>query len=175
MHRPLHTHTLVKLVSFAAIVWLLFSALTSRGESLNVDAARTYLTRYEGYRLTAYEDREWTWSAGIGHSLGYGPPRRMTYTRAEVEAWFQSDLRVALAAARVSVRDFDQLPQDVQLVVVGLIWCVGPTGFAQFKDFRLALSHKAYNAAHISLALSKWAQQVGPARRNDALRVLGSH
>lgn len=135
------------------------------------DAMRAYLIRYEGYRLTPYRDGN-HWAVGVGHSLTAHRQAVRAYSRVEVERFLWTDLSWSLDACRRGVRDFDDLPHEVQLLCVGVAFTVGRTGFERFRQFRLALSHRAYNAAAHELRWSKWFTQVSAARANAAVRVL---
>ncbi len=142
---------------------------------LNTDLVMVEMTLWEGHRLTPYPDAG-GWSVGIGHSLTqHGEPVKRTYTRLEVRQLFYHDLAVAYEAARAGVSDFDDLPDDVRLLTLGVIWGVGPTGFERFRAFRLALSYRSYDLAANELGLSRWYQQVSPRRANAALHTLRSH
>lgn len=156
-------------------VVLCLCATITRAAPVFIDRAWREMVKWEGNKTTPYRDAG-GWSVGVGHNLtAHGQPVKSAYTRAEVYQLFLHDLAVSLEAARAGVRDFDDLPQDVQLVVLGVIWGVGPTGFTRFHSFRLALSYRAYSSATTELASSKWARQVSAARYNVAIRVLRSH
>jgi hypothetical protein len=96
------------------------------------------------------------------------------YTHQEVIDFFEQDYNQMVASARRLVVDFDKLPEPAQLVVINLMWSVGPTGFAKFKNFRLALKYRAFNLARAELIDSKWAGQVQPERLHWALASLKS-
>lgn len=133
------------------------------------------LTRWEGHRLVPYKDGD-GFSVGVGHSLTrHGEPVRRVYTRAEVYQLFLRDLAVSIEVARAGVRDFDDLPDEVQLVVLNVVWSVGPTGFMRFKDLRFDLSHRLFDAAATELGVSRWHSQVSAARADWAINTLRSY
>ncbi len=167
--------SLARWVSLLASLWLTASGLcvqpTPPG-SLSLDTIRAYLVQWEGYSLTPYRDGP-GYSVGIGHSLFANREKVRPYSRAEVERFFYRDTSWVIDACRLGITGFDQLPTDVRLVCIGLAFGVGRTGFARFHQFRLALSHRAYNAAAHELGLSKWyRQQVSPARARAAYNTL---
>ena len=130
------------------------------------------LVRFEGYKVIPYRDGN-HWVIGVGHSLtGHKETVKKSYSYEEIRNYFLSDYAEALATCRRLVDDFDRLPEPIQLLCLNLVWSVGPTGFSKFKNFRLALKYCAYSTARIELALSKWASQVQPARRDWALNQL---
>ncbi len=144
----------------------------------SLDVTRRALITWEGYRDRPYKDGD-GWSVGVGHSLtahGEHGIWKRPYTAAEIERLYVKDYCVSIDTARRCVRDFDGLPQDVQLVVIGLVWTVGPTGFERFKSFRLALGMRAFNAAAHELHYTQpWASQVGARRRDAYVQTLLHH
>jgi hypothetical protein len=153
----------------------LLCAATAYAAPVSTDHAYADLVRWEGHKLVPYRDQD-GWSVGVGHALTmHGEPVKRSYTRAEVYQLFLHDFAVSKEVCRAGIRDFDRLPEDVQLVALGLAWGVGPTGFMRFRSFRLALSYRAYEAAVTELATSRWARQVSAARLNAAIHVLRSH
>lgn len=131
------------------------------------------LLKFEGRRLIPYQEKNGTdWVVGIGHNLSARRQKVRAYTDKEVYQFFQSDYAEMVKAARRLVVDFDDLPDAAQLVVINLLWSVGPTGFARFKNFRFALKYRAFNHARIELIDSKWASQVQPERLDWAVKSL---
>ena len=131
------------------------------------------LLRFEGCRLVPYQEKGGTdWVVGIGHNLTARRQRVRNYTKQEVVELFNQDYDETVIAARRLVTDFDELPEAAQLVVINLMWSVGPTGFAKFKNFRLALKYRAFNLARSELIHSKWATQVQPERLEWATKCL---
>lgn len=151
--------------------FLLFILLAAQVIAVPLDKLRQEMVRWEGYRLSPYRDGS-GYAVGIGHNLTAHGEEVRTYTAAEVEAFFKSDIQWAIAACRNGIDNFDDLPDDVQIVCISVAFTVGRTGFQRFKDFRLAMSYRAYNAAATELRLSKWAAQVSPSRRDHHIDVL---
>ena len=132
------------------------------------------LSGWESFCLTPYNDGAHK-SVGLGHNLSaHKEALKPSYTQIELMTFFRSDLATSLRAARAGVRDFDDLPDEVQLAVVGLIWTVGPTGFFKFKNLRLALSMRAFDGAASELWDSKWRTQISMERFNYYFNVLKS-
>lgn len=145
---------------------------TTHAAPLTIDRAYIAMVTWEGHRLVPYKDRD-GWSVGVGHALTmHGEPVRRAYTRAEVYQLFLHDFAVSQEVCRAGVRDFDGLPEEVQLVALSVAWTCGPTGFMAFRDFRRALSRRAWTASATALYLSRWYGQVSPARANAAIATL---
>lgn len=137
---------------------------------------RASLLHWEGLRLTPYRDSDGrSVCVGIGHNLSaHRQVPKARYTAAEVEAFYEADLRLALRSARQVLRDFDSLPEAVRQVVAGLIWQVGPAGFQRFTAFHTAINWRAWDSAAAALRDSRWYQQTPVARATWALAVLRS-
>lgn len=152
---------------------LLFLLCVAPAVASPTDAAYlAYLTKVEGYCTVPYQSAG-DWHVGIGHDLSaHGEHPRASYTAAEIKHLFQHDLVIAIMTCRDGVRDFDSLPNDVQLVTVGLAFNCGPLGFRRWTGFRFALGHRAFNAAASEVGQSLWARQVGASRFNGVIHVL---
>lgn len=81
------------------------------------DAGRSLLKRWEGLRLTAYQDTNGTWTIGWGHTKTARPD--MAITEAEAEHLLTQDLRWAEAAIdRLVTVDLT----DCQFAAL-VVWC----------------------------------------------------
>ena len=130
-----------------------------------------YLREWEGVRSVVYRDAG-GYSVGVGHWLGRARPAKTHYTQIEILSLFYRDLAIHHQACRRGIRDFDELPKEVQKLCLGLAWTVGPAGFRRFTNFRRAISHRAYQSAAAELVDSRWWSQVSPARRMASYRTL---
>lgn len=138
---------------------------------------RAHISVWEGYRLRPYTDPSGdAVCVGIGHNLTAHRQRvKWQYTDAEVLALFHDDYTEAVRTARRSVYQFDTLPDDIQTLVLAMVFTLGPTGFHRWAAFRLALSTRSYTAAARELFRSKWAGQVGGRRAGAYWGVLVNH
>ncbi len=152
----------------------LFALLVSQlAAAPSIAAVRAHLIEWEGYRTTPYRDGLNGYSVGIGHNLTvHQETPRAHYSAIQIERLFLRDYSIALDAIRAAIPDFDNLPKDAQLVLIGVVWGTGPTGFARFKDLIFSVNHKAWNAAHNALYWSKWRVQVGEKRAQAYIAVL---
>ncbi len=158
------------------LLWLMLClVVTATAAPLSTDTVYATMVRWEGHKVVPYRDQD-GWSVGVGHALSrHGEPVKRAYTRAEVYRLFVRDYAVSLEICRAGVSGFDGLPEDVRLVCLNVAWGCGPSGFMAFKDLRRSLSRRAYTAAATSLYLSRWYQQVSPARANWAVNTLRSY
>ncbi len=161
---------------FQLICLSLLTILSAAAKPIPQHALFTHLRAFEGYSLTPYTDRDGSMCVGIGHNLtAHHEPIKRLYTDAEVCALFVKDLRAALDTCRVGVADFDELPENTQMIAVGLFWTVGRTGFMRFTRFREALSAQDYAIAAEELRRSKWFGQVSSQRSLEYIRALWAH
>lgn len=165
---------LVSMHRFLTVALLFAATSICRAVPVTYSEARTYLVQWEGYKTTPYRDGPaGHYSVGIGHSLtANGEVPRARYSPTQIERYFAADLSWALDACRAGVRRFDDLPKDIQLVALSVAFTTGRTGFHRFTNFRRALSWRAYDAAAVELADSKWRTQVSVSRFNHCVRVL---
>ncbi len=160
--------TLSRLLITAILIWLCSQGLHGQ----TIDQARAYLTQWEGRTTSVVTRANGERVVGIGHNTAFDRSVKSVYSDREIEALFNHDYVIAMGAARRGVRDFDGLPLDVRLVVVGLVWCCGPTGFQRFVELRRCLSSRFYEGAAVELVDSKWWHDVSARRANAALKTL---
>jgi GH24 family phage-related lysozyme (muramidase) len=168
-----HHHTFLRFASFLAILWLLAHAARLVGAQIpQLQSDRQSLEHWEGVRSRPYRDKN-AWCVGIGHSLtAHFEPVKSLYSTAEIEAFYSSDYADTLRIARKSVKDFDGLPTAARMVIVNVIWTVGPTGFMKLRSFRAALSRRDYWLAASYLQKTKWRADVGVDRSEWAIQTL---
>lgn len=145
---------------------LLFAAPTLFAAP-SLDAIKAHIAHWEGFSLAPYNRSikgvVVETSVGYGHNLrAHGEPIRL-YTQEEVDAFFARDVEDALRACR-HIKDFDRLPDQVQLCCIGIAFSTGPTGFSKWKGLRRALNGRLYELAGYEIASSVWARQVGQTR-----------
>lgn len=128
----------------------------------------SHLIRYEGLRLRPYKLHH-VWHIGVAHAMRSGEWTTSIARERAIEL-FRADLDTAIRAAQ-RLTFFDRHPPSVRVVIVGLIYNVGATGFARFRDFRAALEVGDYEGAARELRESKWARQVGN-RADDYAYIL---
>ncbi len=117
---------------------------------------RAHVISEEGYRFKPYLLRG-QWHVGVGHKLS-APGRPLV--RYEIEHLLAKDLKVAGDAAYSHVKHFSRHPKPVRIMLVGLAYTVGPTGFRQFVLFRAAIDAYDYRLAAYELGASDWARQL---------------
>lgn len=164
---PPRSNNWAALIVVAVLLWL---AIGARAAVTDADVYN-HLAQFEGWRDAPYQLRG-VWHVGLGHNLTAHGQKVRFYSRIELESFARADIAAARQTCRTFVWCFDELPDTVQIVTMGLAFNVGRAGFAQFTGLRLALKWRAWNLAYTELGLSKWAQQVSPIRASYYLRTL---
>lgn len=145
--------------------------LITRSQAQTLSEAQIYLKHWEGYKLTPYHCPSGNLTVGIGHKLKR-EEIKTKYTDFEVYRFFVWDYAIAKEVAEKTFKNFNSHPEDVKLVLISIIFTVGPKGITKFKNLIIALQYKSYEVAAIELADSKWFYQVGATRANHHYRTL---
>lgn len=144
---------------------------------LTADDAMEFIEDHEGIRYRTYRDSRGKKTVGVGFNLQAPGARQMlaslgidyrkvksghtTLTQDQVESLFAAKTEEALAGARRNIANFDDLPKDIQLVVVDMIYNLGVRGFLKFDDMVTALRRGDYGTMANAMWRSAWRRQVG--------------
>lgn len=144
---------------------------------LSIDDAMEFIEDHEGIRYRTYKDSKGKRTIGVGFNLQSPGAKKMIsslginyekvksgkliLTQDQIEKLFEKKTEEALSGARRNIDNFDNLPKDIQLVVVDMIYNLGVTGFMNFEDVVSALSKKDYKTMAKAMWASNWRKQVG--------------
>lgn len=154
---------------------VLFLLLAGIAQAQSLSEVRAFLIKYEGYREAVYLDAGGYRTVGIGHNLTahrQAGSVGTVLTRERIEVYFRDDLHRATASLRKNLKNYDLLPKDVKLVLISLVWTVGPEGFTKFKVLRNMIDRRSYHLAAAALQDSLWWKQVGPRRAREHYLML---
>lgn len=121
-----------------------------------IDNIRDMLKRDEGVRAFPYFDTVGKLTVGVGRNLtdvGLSPE--------EIDLLLDNDIRVAEALCVKRVLGFGLLSVPRKAVLVNLMFNLGPTRLAGFKNFLAAVGEGRYADAAAELLDSTYAKQVG--------------
>lgn len=153
--------------------FVLFGTNISEGTPVNNDHSeiRSFISNFEGgARNKPYRDSRGFWTVGIGHKLTEADKRaaggqiKPLYSTAEIEAFWQNDLSRAIQGAKnfCFPSRLDQMPQEIQALLIDMAFNLGEKGLMGFKRFRAALVEKGdFLGASKELRDSKWYGQTG--------------
>ena len=154
---------------------------------MNRMLAELLIRKHEGVRYVVGDTEATT---GIGFNLnqegadtrlkavGADPAKvrsgEVQLTESQVSGLFKVDLNDAIGTAHVIFDDFSDHPEDVQAVIVDMIFNLGPSGFAGFTKTIDAFKRKDYCTAAAQMGDSKWAAQVPNRARENISIVMNS-
>lgn len=121
-----------------------------------IDIARTQLRIDEGVRTKPYIDTVGKLSIGVGRNLddvGVRPD--------EIALMLENDLAEAEKAARILVKNFDELSPMRKAVVLNMAFNLGINKLGQFVNTLRAINEGRFGAAADGMKASKWYGQVG--------------
>jgi GH24 family phage-related lysozyme (muramidase) len=119
----------------------------------------------EGYRTDIYLDHLGYPTVGIGHLIlktdaEYGKPVGTKITDARVTELFLSDIESSIKDAKKLFVNFDTCSDDIQRILVNMVFNLGYTRFSKFKKFKAAIESRNWKQAAIEGADSLWYKQV---------------
>lgn len=139
-------------------------------------ATANLVRQNEGVRYTVYTDTVGKLTIGIGFNLQRSGARdrvravganydqicsgSSALTEAQVNGLFALDLEDAIRDGAALVENFTDHPEEIQTVIVDMIFNLGAQGFQKFEKTIAALEAKDYAAAAAQMADSVWAAQV---------------
>lgn len=132
---------------------------------MNKDRLREELADDEGCKLEIYLDHLGLPTFGIGHLVReddpeHGEPVGTPVSDERVRQVFALDIAVTLEDCKRLYADFDDLPEEAQLVIANMCFNLGYPRLSKFKDMRAAVNERAWNAAADAMVDSRWHDQV---------------
>jgi lysozyme len=132
---------------------------------MNLERLRKELEIDEGVRYTIYLDHLGYPTFGIGHlvidtDVESGQPIGTEISDSRVQEVFETDVLSVISDCNKLYDDFDELPEEVQLIVANMMFNMGRTRLSKFKGMKRGVDSKDWNAAADEMVDSKWYQQV---------------
>lgn len=134
-----------------------------------IEQAKDVIRQEEGYRAKAYQDSLGIWTIGYGTNL-----QQLLITKELAESFLTSDVIRAYACCRRIIKDFDDLPVDVQVALINMGYNLGCDGLGGFKKMIAAVNGRDYHTAADEVMNSLYAKQV-PLRAIRISRTLLSY
>jgi GH24 family phage-related lysozyme (muramidase) len=119
----------------------------------------------EGYSNEIYLDHLGYPTVGIGHLIlktdaEYGKPVGTKVTDARVTELFLSDIEGSVKDTKKLFANFETCSEDIQRVLVNMMFNLGFTRFSKFKKFKAAIETRNWKQAAIEGTDSLWFKQV---------------
>lgn len=120
------------------------------------------LEQDEGKKLKPYKCSEGKLTIGIGHNL-----EAKGISEAVCQLMLEEDRNEAIDDAKSLVTNFDELPDNVKIVLSSMVFQMGKRGVSQFVNMLRAVESGEYETASLEMLDSLWAKQTP----NRAIRL----
>ena len=140
---------------------------------MNKDRLREELADDEGCKLEIYLDHLGLPTFGIGHLVREDDPEHgqavgTPVSDERVRQVFSLDIAVTLEDCKRLYDDFDDLPEEAQLVIANMCFNLGYPRLSKFKGMKAGVDAKDWNRAADEMVDSRWYDQV----TNSAKRLV---
>lgn len=147
---------------------------------MNKDILRQQLAEDEGCKYEVYLDHLGLPTCGIGHLITesdeeHGKPVGETVTQERVQSLFNLDIAITIEDCKRLYPDFDELPEEAQLIIANMCFNLGYPRLSKFKDMKAAVNARDWAAAGAAMIDSRWYTQVPNRARRlvDRMKKLG--
>ena len=132
---------------------------------MNKDALREQLADDEGCKYEIYLDHLALPTFGIGHLIKdadpeHGQPVGTPVSEERVRQAFDLDILVTIEDCHRLYNDFDDLPEEAQLVIANMCFNLGYTRLSKFKGMKSGVDDRDWHRAADEMVDSRWHDQV---------------
>ena len=134
---------------------------------MNREAVYEQLKIDEGVEYVIYNDHLGYPTFGVGHLVlesdpEYGQPVGTGISEERVKECFEADLDLAIGECHALYErgTFDNLPDEVQQILVNMMFNMGRTRLSKFKKFNAAIEAGDWKTAAVEGRDSLWYKQV---------------
>ena len=132
---------------------------------MNKDQLREELAEDEGCKFEIYLDHLGLPTFGIGalvkdHDPEYGQPVGTPVSEERVRQRFNLDIAVTIEDCQVLYDDFDDLPEEAQLVIANMMFNMGRPRLSKFKGMKSGVDARDWDRAADEMVDSRWHDQV---------------
>jgi len=137
---------------------------------MDLNRLREDLETDEGVKYEIYLDHLGYPTFGIGHLVREADPEHGCEVGTSVSAdrvaeAFEQDVKTVLSDCAKLYSDFDELPEEAQLVIANMMFNLGYPRLSAFKGMKAGVDAHDWNRAADEMLDSRWAKQV-PNRAN---------
>lgn len=146
---------------------------------MNKDVLKEQIKRHEGEVLEIYKDSLGYLTFGVGHLVReddpeFGEPEGTPVSQERVDAVYDIDfdkhVDETLHVCKDHNIDFDNLPEEIQHVLVNMCFNLGANRLGKFRNMLYACATSNWEEMAIQMEDSKWFGQVG--RRSVELQEM---
>ena len=132
---------------------------------MNLEQLREELTDDEGCKYEIYLDHLGYPTFGIGHLVRDDDPEHgeevgTSVSEDRVIAAFESDIETVLSDCNKLYSDFEDLPEEVQLIIANMMFNLGYPRLSAFKGMKRGVDSRDWNSAADEMVDSRWYNQV---------------
>ena len=141
---------------------------------MDLDQLREELAEDEGCKYEIYLDHLGYPTFGIGHLVRDDDPEHgeevgTSISEDRVIAAFESDIETVLSDCNKLYSDFEDLPEEAQLIIANMMFNLGYPRLSAFKGMKRGVDSRDWNTAADEMVDSRWYKQV----TNRAERLVG--
>ena len=132
---------------------------------MNIDKLREELAEDEGCKYEIYLDHLGLPTMGIGHLITkddpeYGLGVGTVVEQNRVQSAFNLDITVTLEDCQRLYKDFNDLPEEVQLIIANMMFNLGYPRLSKFKGMKAGVDARSWSSAADEMVDSRWYTQV---------------
>lgn len=132
---------------------------------MNIHQLREELKIDEGVKYEIYLDHLGLPTFGIGHLVvdrdpEFEEPVGTPVSEDRVNECFDQDVAIMLGECRKLYEDFDDLPEEAQLIIANMMFNMGRPRLSKFKGMKRGVDARDWNAAADEMVDSRWYRQV---------------
>lgn len=132
---------------------------------MNKDQLRVELADDEGCKYSVYLDHLNLPTFGIGHLITeadpeFGEPIGTEVSEERVRRAFNLDVAVTIDECKVLYNDFDDLPEEAQLVICNMMFNMGRPRLSKFKGMKAGCDARDWDKMADEMVDSRWHDQV---------------
>jgi len=132
---------------------------------MNIDQLRKELEVDEGVKYEIYNDHLGYPTFGIGHLVidtdpEYGQEVGTSVSEDRVAEAFDNDVETVIDDCKKLYPDFDELPEECQLIIANMMFNMGRPRLSKFKGMKAGVDSQDWNKAADEMIDSAWYRQV---------------
>ena len=132
---------------------------------MNIEQLRRELEVDEGVKYEIYNDHLGYPTFGIGHLVRDTDPEAgaalgTPVSEDRVIEAFNQDVETVLSDCAILYDDFDDLPEEAQLIIANMMFNLGRPRLSKFKGMKSGVDSRDWNKAADEMVDSAWYRQV---------------
>lgn len=132
---------------------------------MNIEKLREQIAYDEGIEHKIYLDHLGLPTFGIGHLIRESDPEHGSevgtlVSEDRVNEAFESDIQTVLSDCNKLYSDFENLPEEAQLIIANMMFNLGYPRLSKFKGMKRGVDARDWNAAADEMVDSRWYRQV---------------